>query len=86
MAGDNRDTLMTLERLLHSRNRFNFAINDQAPPQPVRTLNINDIYQHLEEFTAPVVPVVERPPQPMEIEVPAENKATSQIINVSENI
>lgn len=59
MAENNRDTLLTLERLIHGRYHREEAANQP----PTRSININDIYQHLEEFTEPIVPVV-IPPEP----------------------
>ena len=54
----NRESLMTLERLLQGRHlREEVSANTTA-----RNLNLNDIYQHLEEFTAPILPP--QPPQP----------------------
>jgi hypothetical protein len=42
----NRETLLTLERLIHTRYQRDEAGGQNAPPP--RTININDIYQHLE--------------------------------------
>lgn len=71
----NRETLMTLERLIHGRYQRDEPFNPNAnAPAPVRNLNINDIYQHLEEFTAPIVPrLPEVAAEPMDIEVPPQN-------------
>ena len=52
---------MTLERLIHGRVH---RAEDEANNPPVRNINVNDIYQHLEEFTEPIIPVVVRPEPP----------------------
>jgi hypothetical protein len=53
----NREALLTLERFM--QGRYN---REAAENAPVRSLNVNDIYQHLEEFTDPIVPVQPPPP------------------------
>jgi hypothetical protein len=65
---------MTLERLLHGR----YQRDETANNPPARSLNINDIYQHLQEFTDPIVPP--RPPQQeaMEVEHPPQNTSSAQ--------
>lgn len=62
----NRESLHTLERLLQGRHIREEAYNNNPP----RNLNINDIYQHMEEFSAIVPPQPEPEPQgqPMDIE------------------
>ena len=52
-GNDNRDTLIHLERLMQHRLHREEHAQNQPPP---RQLNINDIYQQLEEFTNPIVP------------------------------
>lgn len=47
---------MNLERLLHGR--YQRTGDEGANHPPVRNININDIYQHLSEFTEPIVPVL----------------------------